>query len=106
MQNSMVMFTLTFFDRKHPFGAILVQKTKIDSFGLNVVPRIIRLCKVPWWRSLFLFSTGITVFGQILPKKSLDYFEYAKFMVVFGFSVLDRNYFFGKIWYQISVLFI
>ena len=75
----MVMFTLTFFDRKHPFGAILVQKTKIDSFGLNVVPRIIRLCKVPWWSSLFLFSTGITVFGQILPKKSLDYFEYAKF---------------------------
>ena len=32
--------------------------------------RLIQICRNQWWCSLFLFSTGSTLFGQILSKKS------------------------------------
>ena len=31
--------------------------------------RLIRICRIRWWSSLFLFLTGNTLFGQIRPKK-------------------------------------
>ena len=55
MQNSMVMFTFSVFDQKYPFRAKLVQKTKILSLTWNLVPRLIQICKIQWWCSLFLF---------------------------------------------------
>ena len=41
MQNSMVMFTPSVFDRKYPFWTNLVQKVKIVSLSWNLVPTII-----------------------------------------------------------------
>ena len=32
--------------------------------------RLTEICKIQWWCSLFLFSTGNTLFGQNWPKKS------------------------------------
>ena len=89
MQNSMVVFTFSVSDRKHPFWANLVQKIKIASLGCNLVPRLVQICRIQWWRSLFLFQAGNTLSGQIWFKKSkllvqvviqfLDQFKCAEF---------------------------
>ena len=70
MQNSIVMFTFSVFDWKYPFWANLVQKVKIISWSWNLVPTLIRTCRIQWWCSFFLFLIGNTLFGQIWSKKS------------------------------------
>ena len=70
MQNSMVMFILSVFDWKYPFWANLVQKIKIVTLSWNLVPTLIRTCRIQWWCSFFLFLIGNSLFGQIWSKKS------------------------------------
>ena len=76
MRNSMVMFTFSVFDLvprliriwtfsgyadffcfrpKIPFLDKFVPKTKIVSLSWSLVPRLIRICILQWWCSLFLF---------------------------------------------------
>ena len=70
MLHWMVLFAFSVLDRKHPFWANLVQKIKIVSLGWNLVPRLIWICKIEWWCSLFLFLTGSTFWGKLGPKNS------------------------------------
>ena len=64
MLNSMVMYIFFVFDQKYPFGANLVRKVKIISWSWNLVPRIIRTCRIQWCCSLFcFFLSGNTFFG-------------------------------------------
>ena len=70
MQISMMLFTSSALDRKYPFGANLVEKKKIVSLRWNLILRLIWICKIQWWCSLFTFSTGNTLFGEIWSKKS------------------------------------
>ena len=70
MQNSMVMFIFLVFAWKYPFWANLVQKIKIVTLSLNLVPTLIRTCRIQWWCSFFWFLSGNTLFGQIWSKKS------------------------------------
>ena len=65
MQNSMVMFTFFVFDRKYLFWANLVQNVKIISLSRNLVPILIRICKIQWCCWLFSFLTKNVLFGQI-----------------------------------------
>ena len=99
MQNSMVMFILSVFDWKYPFWANLVQKVKIISWSWNLVARLIRIWRIQWWCSFFLFLIGNILFGQIWSKKS-NYQLKLKFgsqtnsnmqnsMVMFILSVFD-----------------
>ena len=44
------------FPWKYPFWLNLVQKLS------NLTLRVIRICRIPWWCSHFLFSTGNTFF--------------------------------------------
>ena len=69
IQSSTVMFTFSVFDQKYPFWANLLQKVKIISWSWNLVPRLIRICRIQWWCSLFLFLIGNMLFGQIWSKK-------------------------------------
>ena len=69
MQDSMVMFNCSVFDKKYPFWVNLVQKLKIVSLRWNMGPRLIHIWRIQWWCSLFLFSTASTFFGQIWSKK-------------------------------------
>ena len=69
MQNSMVVFTFSVLDQKNPFRANLVQKIKIVSLSWNLVQNLIRICRIQWWCSLFLFLT-INILGQIWSKNS------------------------------------
>ena len=43
------------FDWKYLFWVNLVQKLKIISLTWKFVTRIIQICRIPWWCSLFLF---------------------------------------------------
>ena len=52
-------------DREHCFWTNFVQNIIIASLSWNSVPRLIRLCRIQWCCSIFLFSTGNTFFGQI-----------------------------------------
>ena len=64
MQNAVVQFFFSVLDRKHPFWANLFQKIKIFSLSWNLVLRVIRICRVQWCCSLFLFYTRNTLFGK------------------------------------------
>ena len=63
MQSSMVMFIYFVFDWKYPFWANLVQKSKIISSSWNLVPGLIRICRIQWCCSRFLFLSGKNAFG-------------------------------------------
>ena len=64
-QDSMVMFIYSVLDRKYPFWAKLIPNFKIVSLSWNLVSRLIRICRIQWRYSLFLFETGNTLFWQI-----------------------------------------
>ena len=87
MQNSMVMFSFSVFDRKYPFWANLVQKVKIVSWSWNLVPRLNRICWSQFCCSLFSILTRKAVLGQIWSKLSI-------FTVFFLFPI--RNALFWK----------
>ena len=55
MQKSVALFTFFILDRKQPFWTNLVQKIKIVSLRRNVAPRPIRISRIQWRCSLFLF---------------------------------------------------
>ena len=56
------------FNWKYLFWVNLVQKLKIISLSWNFVPRLIQICRIPWWCLLFLFSTGHTFLGKFAPE--------------------------------------
>ena len=71
--NSMVLSNFSVFEQKYPFHENLVATFKIVYFKWNVVitKTLIRICRIQWWYSLFLFLTGNTLFGQIWTKKKI-----------------------------------
>ena len=56
------------FNWKYLFWVNLVQKLKIIKLSLNFVPRLIQICRIPWWCSRFLFLTGNTFLGKSGPE--------------------------------------
>ena len=80
----MVVFTFSVLDRKYHFKANLVQKFKIVSSSWNLVSKLIRICRIQWWCSLFLPGNGNTVFRQIWPKNQ-DY----QFKLKFGLRLTN-----------------
>ena len=49
----MVMYTFSVFDEKYPFWGNFVQNVKIISLTGNFAPRLIRICQIQQWYSLF-----------------------------------------------------
>ena len=58
--------------RRNTFGQILSQNSKTVCLKENLVPRLIRICRIQRSSSLFSFSTGNTLFGQIFQFKKLS----------------------------------
>ena len=81
----MMLFTLFLFEWKHPFWANLVQKIKIISLSWNLVPTLIRTCRIEWWCSLFLFLIENKYFGQIWLQNSMVIFPFSFFGWKFSF---------------------
>ena len=91
------------FNWKYLFWVNLTQKLKIYSLSWHFVSRLIQICRIPCWCSLFLSLTGNIFFSKFGPKNQIvslswnfitDYFEYAELCrkyVVFTFPVLDHK---------------
>ena len=73
----MVVFTFSALDWKHPFRANLVQQIKIIFLSWNLVPWLIRICRIQWWCSLFLFYTGNTLFYCLCDRTGVETLKYA-----------------------------
>ena len=58
------------FNWKYLFWVNLVQNLKIISLSWNFVHRLTQTCRIPWWYSLFLFSTENTFWSNFGLKKS------------------------------------
>ena len=69
-QNFMVVFFFSALDQKYSFWAKLVQKIKLLSLGLILVPRLTRIYRIPYWCLLFPFKTRNTLFEQFWSTKS------------------------------------
>ena len=69
MQNAMMVCTLSAFDGKNHYLANLVQVIKIGCLSWNLVCRLIWLCRMNCWCSLFLFLNGNTLSGKIYSQK-------------------------------------
>ena len=52
-----------------PFLGKFGPKSQIISWSWNLVARLIRICRIQWCCSLFLFLSGNTLFAQIWSKK-------------------------------------
>ena len=65
MRNSMMVFIFLFEIRNTFFGQIW-----IFSLSWNLVHGLIRICRMHWWCSLFLFLSRNTLFGQNCPEKT------------------------------------
>ena len=57
------------------FWVNLFQKLKIISLSWNFAPRLIQICRIPWWCLPFLFWTRNTFLGKFDPKNQNCQFE-------------------------------
>ena len=64
----MVIFTFSVFDHRYSFWANLVQKIKIVSLSLNLVPRLIRICRIHGHVHFFSLRLGIPFLGKFGSK--------------------------------------
>ena len=64
MQNSMVVLTFSVFDWRYAFWGNLVQKIRIGSLSWKLVLRLIRICRIQWWYSLFYCRSEIPFLGK------------------------------------------
>ena len=62
-------------DRKYPFWANLFQKMKIFSLIWNLVLRLTRIWTIPWWYSLFPFSTENLFCANFAPKFKIGFWK-------------------------------
>ena len=121
MQNLMVMFTFSFFNRKYPFWTNLIQKIKTVSLSQNLILKLIRICRIQWRDvHLYCFLPEAPFLGKYCPKDQNCQFK-LKFgtktntnntklqniqnlMVVFNFSLSEPKYPFWTIWSKKSKL--
>ena len=68
IQNSMMLFTFSVFDRKCPFGANLVQIVNIVSLRWNLIPRLMRICRIEWWLTFFVFHLKCPFCANLVQK--------------------------------------
>ena len=95
------VLTFPVLDQKCPFWPKLVQKIKIVSFRWNLIPKLIQICRIQCWCSLFVFRPEI-LFEEMRSKKgncqlklkfgTQNYLNMQNSMAVFTFSVLDQKY--------------
>ena len=71
MHNSVVVFPFSVLHRKYRFLPNLVQKIKIVSLSWNLLPRLIRMCRLEWRGVVyfFCFRPEIRFLGEIWSKK-------------------------------------
>ena len=104
------------FNWKYLFWVNLVQKLKIISLSWNFVPRLIQICRIPWWCSFFFVfdwkylswqnwfkKSKLSVWAEISRKTN---FNKQNSMMIFTFWVFDWKYLLGQIWSKKSKLLV
>ena len=71
MQNSVVVFTFSALDLKYLFCTNVVQKIKIVNLSWKMVLRLIRIWRIQWWCSFFLFLTESILFLENFQKNKI-----------------------------------
>ena len=104
------------FNWKYLFWVNLAQKLKIISLSWNSVPRLIQICRIPWWCSFFFVfdwkhlswqnwfkKSKLSVWAEISRKTN---FNKQNSMMIFTFWVFDWKYLLGQIWSKKSKLLV
>ena len=102
MQNLMAVFSLSFVKWKNCFWKNLVQKIKIICSKRNLKSRLIRICRIQRYCSVYLFQGGKLFLGKFGPKNQNCQFK-LKFgtqtnlnmqdsVIMFVFFVFDQKY--------------
>ena len=65
-----------FFGIKNLYWGCMVQKVKIICSKWNLIPRLIRTCRIQWWCSLHLFRLEISFLGKFGRKMRIVSFTY------------------------------
>ena len=60
-------------DRKYTFRANLVR---------NLVPRLIQICRIQWWCSIFLFYTENTIFYCLCNRTGVETLKHGFFILL------------------------
>ena len=68
MQNSVVIATFSVLEWENLFGANLVQKTKIVPLNWNLVPRLIRICRIQWCGSFYVLDLKYHFLANLVQK--------------------------------------
>ena len=75
-RNSMMMLNFPVFDHTYLSWANLVLKFKIVCSKWNLIQRLIRICKIPWWCLFICFRLKIAIlFGKFGPKNRISQFK-------------------------------
>ena len=97
--------------KPHPFWVNLVQKIKIVSLNWNLVPRLIRICRIQCQCPLCMFQTGNAIFWQIWSKKTTPFLikfgpknQNCQFKLKFG-TQINSNVQNSKVLFTFSVLY-
>ena len=91
MQNSVVMFTFSNFDSKYHFWVILVQKIKNVGLLWNLVPELIRICRIQWHEFNSGFNVQFFCFLWELPFLSKFGWTNQKFPFKLKFDTLTNS---------------
>ena len=105
IRNARVVFTFSVLQRKYSFWANFVQKGIIVSLSRILVTRLIRIYRIQWHCSVFLFETGNTFLGKFGEESQNCEFQLMfgtktnsnmpNSMMIFTFSVSDGKAFFS-----------
>ena len=106
MQNWMMMFTFSVFDRKYPSWANLAEKSKIVCSKWSLIQRLILIFRIQWWCFFICFRLEVPFLDKFRPKNQNCQFELKigtqtnsnmkNSMVMFSFSVFNWKYSFFK----------
>ena len=94
MQDSMKMFTFSVFYKKYLFWANLIQNIKFVSLSWNLVPRLVQICRIQWWCSLFCFLPEIIFWGNWSKKSKL-----AVYAEIWHLDLLEYEEFNGDVFF-------
>ena len=104
VQNNEIFKIYKMFKTNRWISVYYTKSKHLISLTWNFVPRLIQICRIPWWCSLFQFSTRNTFLGKFGPKNQNCqrswYFVprliwicgIVIIMIMFTFSVFDHEY--------------
>ena len=106
MQNSIMLFPFLLFEWKYPFWGNMVQKNKIVTLSWNLVPTIIRTCRIQWWCSFFFCFWSEIPFWDKFGRKSQNYHLKLKFVTYTNSNMKNSMMLFSVFCFWVQIPFL